>query len=162
VTSSWDRLATNIYSFICALNMSSFVPSPITPEDLPRLAVIQKTGFAGDVLSLGPLANVSTEDYLRWAENDIGTPGAGPGHRMEMVCAREPQTGKIAGWARWIIPLGEGEAWTPGAEKVPLPKGADAAGFQAMFGGGSANMKRIFGDRKRWCMFVHVFSVLKS
>jgi hypothetical protein len=131
--------------------MSSFVPSPISSKDLPRLAIIQKAGFAGDMLSLGPLANVSTEDYLRWAENDIGTPGAAPGSRMDIVCARDPQTGEIAGWARWVIPLSEGEEWVPGAEKMPLPKGADEVAFRSYFSGGGANVKRVFGDRKRWC-----------
>jgi hypothetical protein len=130
----------------------SFVLSPVTAADLPRLAEIQHDAFGpADPLARATSANVAPAAHIAWLAHGLAHPDPAPGTRIELVCARDVESGVIGGWARWDIPLGEGEAWAGAAtEKAPLPEGMDGALWDEFFGHVTKHKARLMGDRSRW------------
>jgi hypothetical protein len=133
--------------------MPPFVLSPVTAADFPRLAEIQRLAFGpDDPLARAALADIAPADLDAWTEHGIAHPNPPPGVRIELVCARDAETGEIGGWARWDIPLAEGEPWAgPAAEKAPLPRGINEEVWKGYFADLAQHKERLLGDRTRWC-----------
>jgi GNAT superfamily N-acetyltransferase len=134
--------------------MSSYTLVSPTASDIPRIATIQQAAFAEDPLTIAALANVSKEDYISWCHQVHSRPDPPPGYKLEFVCAKNTDTGEIAGWAQWAIPLEDGEEWKGDEkrEKVPLPKGADKMMWNDFFESIQNHERRIMEGRKHWGM----------
>jgi hypothetical protein len=130
--------------------MPSYVVSPVTLEDIPRLAAIQQAAFADDPVTHAALAAVSKTDYIAWCEHALAHLDAPPGLRAELRCARDPFTGEIGGWARWLAPLRAGEEFTQPTEKTPLPRGINEEVWHAAFKEIVGHHERLMGTRERW------------
>jgi hypothetical protein len=134
--------------------MSTFVVSPVTPDDFPRLAEIQEAASIDGPLRRAAFAAVSKEDYTAWFAHGLAHSVAPPGLRTELWCARKPETGEIGGWARWFMSANDGETSTPAppAERTPapLPRGIDTHVWDTGIKEIISHQARIMGTRKNW------------
>jgi hypothetical protein len=139
--------------------MPSFILSPMTAADIPRLAEIQYAAFGEDQITRVCLADVPHADYTAWVAHGLAHPDPPPGQRVEVMCARDAALGEVAGWAQWQVSLAEDEQWAGAAEeKAPMPRGSNAEVFREFMAENARNKERIVGGRKRWRMSVHAGS----
>jgi hypothetical protein len=134
--------------------MPSYTLVSPTASDIPRIATIQQAAFAKGSLTAAALPDVSKEDYISWCEQSHSHPSPPPGYKLEFVCAKNTDTGEIAGWAQWAIPLADGEEWKGDEkrEKVPLPKGTNKMVLKEFFESVQNHESRIMEGRKHWGM----------
>jgi hypothetical protein len=132
-----------------------------TPADYQRLADIQVAAFrdANNPLTVAVWSGVSAEEYSAWLTEFNSRARPPPGHQILYVCARRPEDNnsvvngdKIVGFARWIVPLRDGEKDEDQAKPPvpPLPKGAKSDVRDNFWRTIDAAEKRIMEDRKYW------------
>jgi hypothetical protein len=127
--------------------MARFTLSPPTPDDFPRLAEIAHAAFLDDDFSKVAFKDVSKEDNIAWSMAGFEKMPAAPG---EIVCARDPETGEIVGWARWAIPVEKGTEEQAATAPPPLPKGLNTEIWSEFQGALQGHQARIMEGRPHW------------
>jgi hypothetical protein len=130
--------------------MVSYIVTPVTREDFPRLAFIQHTAFADDPMTHAALSDVSKEDGIAWCERMLAVPGGPPGFNSERLCARDPASGEIGGWALWLTPLDPAAAPRPMGERPAPPPGIKEDVWMAMRREIAGHQEQILGNSPRW------------
>jgi GNAT superfamily N-acetyltransferase len=139
-----------------------FVLSTTEPSQLARLGEIQAAAFAQNALTLAAMRDVSRAEYSAWAEQRLRNWRTPPGHRTEIVCATKKDTGTIAGFALWHIPL-DSDADAPPASAtppVPFPAKASAEIYAELITDAIRCEKEVMGEAKYWSAFVLPLSML--
>lgn len=132
--------------------MSPYTLEPLNTSDIPRCAAIQREAFREDPLSLAALGDLSEEEHASWIQNQLETDSTPPGYKKDVKIARDIETNEIAGWAKWWIPVNEGDedANAERSSRVPPPSAVKHDIWRDFFAGIEATEKMIMGDRKHW------------
>jgi hypothetical protein len=130
---------------------SSYILEPPSPSDFPDLAAIQVAGFSAD-LRLTVLRNVSNRDYEDWGLRALRNPEVPSGTVAETMLARDKETGRIVGWARWSVPDGTRQR-PEGIEPMrnALPAGTDSALWDKIRGKAREIERAAVGNRQYIC-----------
>ncbi|EIN03976.1 acyl-CoA N-acyltransferase [Punctularia strigosozonata HHB-11173 SS5] len=123
----------------------SFILSPAEPADVPELTSIYLASFVDPFsLTLFP----RTPGVRAWWEQDLAQGFADPNVRMLKVV--DDASGRIAAFAKWVLPppQGEEENEEEKGEALPeWPEDADGQLCQSFFAGLLEAKKRLMGPR---------------
>jgi hypothetical protein len=133
---------------------TSVIISIADPSEYDQLGELTALSFAQDPLRLAAFHAVSDAEYagfmverLRSLDSELP-----PATRSFVIHARNPSTGEIVGWAKWLIPCQEGEIIPHSSPSAPviMPGGVDEIGYAEYRARYKAACAQMLGDQKKY------------